>query len=291
MAVAFGCYSLTSKKFPSEFENEFVPRSQSPNERVIEPDDDRRRYMGEDEYPGIGLLRMEFNGTPSFGTATIIANGCCALTCAHNVVDYNDITKEFLPATQAWFELRKYQAGSGCTWVLDERYQVTKIAVYPEYFENPTPGSGFDLALCWIHVPESDRTVKELYSKHEMPIPLVREHAPTCAAVVGFPAKHKGEKWGMVAHVPEEIIKDWIIDKNRQTFVYQFIDTSPGQSGSPVMGMKPSEILGVHTGWSNHLKKNQATAITSAKLQWIADSLGRPWRVGNDYKTSYLCAG
>ena len=302
MAEAVGSYSivsLTSKKFPSEFENVFVPRSQSPQqniaaEKVLVTGADRRQRTdcGRDKYPGIGLLRMEFNETYFTGTATIIAKGSCVLTCAHNVVEYDVTTKEFVYATHAWFELRKNEVGSGS--VLNKRYKVTKIAVYPLYFEDPTSGSGFDLALCWIHVPKDDHTVKELYSKYEMPIPLATAYAATSAAVVGFPGEHSGEKWGMESKVPKENIKDWIFGfdekiNEKEIFVYKFIDTSPGQSGSPVMGMKPSDVLGVHTGGSASLKKNWATAITSAKLQWIADSLGSPWSVSNDYKTLYLC--
>ena len=142
-------------------------------------------------------------------------------------------------------------------------------------------------------MPKDDHTVKELYSKYEMPIPLATAYAATSAAVVGFPGEHSGEKWGMESKVPKENIKDWIFGldekiNEKEIFVYKFIDTSPGQSGSPVMGMKPSDVLGVHTGGSASLKKNWATAITSAKLQWIADSLGSPWSVSNDYKTLYL---
>ena len=293
MAVAVGCYSLTPQQFPSEFENVFIPRSQSRKEKRNTTGVDGQRRIGADEihegddYPGIGELSMEFNGTHFFGAATIIANGSCVLTSAHNVVEYDQITKEFVNGTNGWFELRKIKAGSGS--VLMKQYKVTKTAVYPKYFEYPTSGSGFDLALCWIHVPEDDDTVKELYSKYKMPTPLVREYAPTSVAVVGAPPEHKREKWGMAAQVPRRNIEDWKLDENREIFVYQFFDTSPGESGSPFMGMKPSEILGVHVGGSALLKKYWATAITSAKLQWIAESLGRPWRVRNDNKILYLC--
>ena len=287
MAVAVGSYSLKSKKFPSEFENVFVPRILSPNEKV-QSDADRRVLFGKlDEYPGIGLLRMEFNGVRLYGTATMIANGRCVLTCAHNVVEYDPTTKEFVMASFVWFELRKHQAGSESA--LNKRYDVTKINVYPRYFQDSKPESGFDLALCWINA-EHDQTVKEFYSEYEMPIPQVRNYAANSAGVVGFPAEHEGEKWGMVATIPEENSKDWIPDRNREILVYPFIDTSEGQSGSPVMGETPSEILGVHSGGSTALKKNWGAAITATKLKWIANTLGRPWRVGKDDKSFHLCA-
>lgn len=84
--------------------------------------------------------------------------------------------------------------------------------------------------------------MKELYSKYGMPIPLVRYYAVTSIAVVGFPGEYKHEKWGMVANIPKDNKRDWTFDAKREIFVYKFIDTNPGQSGSTVMG-NPSEIL------------------------------------------------
>ena len=52
-------------------------------------------------------------------------------------------------------------------------------------------------------MPKDDHTVKELYSKYEMPIPLATAYAATSAAVVGFPGEHSGEKWGMESKVPK----------------------------------------------------------------------------------------
>ena len=86
-------------------------------------------------HPGIGLLCMEFNETYFTGTATIITKGSCVLTCVHNVVEHDVTTKEFVYATHAWFELRKNKVGSAS--VLNKRYKVTKIAVYPLYLRTP----------------------------------------------------------------------------------------------------------------------------------------------------------
>ena len=162
MAEAVGSYSivsLTSKKFPSEFENVFVPRSQSPQqniaaEKVLVTGADRRQRTdcGRDKYPGIGLLRMEFNETYFTGTATIIAKGSCVLTCAHNVVEYDVTTKEFVNATQAWFELRKNEVGSGS--VLNKRYKVTKIAVYPLYLRTQRQDQGSTLPSVGFMCPK-----------------------------------------------------------------------------------------------------------------------------------------
>ena len=295
MAQAAGSSSfvyLSSKNFPSKFEDVFIARSQSSKqntaaEKVMITGADRRQRIVADGYQGIGLLRMEFNGTPFIGTATIVAYGKCLLTCAHNVVDYDVTTKNFVYASNVWFELRN-NTGRGSA--LKKRYNVTKIAVYPPYFKDPTSSSGFDLALCWI---ETDHIMEELRPRYY--IPVAGTYISSKVAVVGFPGEKAGEKWGMVADIPHDKRDDWHFGRSndnkeeKEILVYQFVDTSPGQSGSPVMcGGETTIILGVHTGGSSSLKKNWATYITPAKLKWIAAALGSSWTIGSDYGTLYL---
>ena len=314
---------LITKEFPPEFENVYRPRPQSlkqnsPAERVLLPGADHRQrivkvdtpapgslYDSGSGFPFIGLLRIEFNGRYSMGTATLIANGSALLTCAHNVVEYDRTTKTFVNPTSLWFELRENNQGSGS--VLIKRYQVTKTVVHPAYSKNRMPDSGSDLALCWIDVPDDDRTIKELYSNHpgHAPIPVSGSYNCSKAAVVGFPCEHNGEKWGMIADVPSSKAQCWkfgpcliillniivslpILRNEPDVLEYDFIDTSPGQSGSPVMGMKPADVIGVHTGASDILNKNWATRITPAKLQWIARTLGHPWMVYGEHGTLLL---
>ena len=289
---------LTSKAFPPEYEDVYRPRSQSsrqnvPAEKVLAGGADRRQRMLtslQDElnsYSAIGLLRVEFNGSCCMGTATI-SRGNCLLTCAHNVVEYDGITKTFVYPTSAWFELRNNQIPSGST--LTKRYQVTKISVYPPYFGDPTSTSGFDLALCWIDVPEGDYTYFHSFSYS---IPVVGSYSVGDISLVGFPGEYKGEKWGMRATVPYDKREewsckmDWDESKMKETLVYDFLDSSPGQSGSPIIA-EDGITLGVHTGGSASLKKNWGTYITPTKLRWIADTLGSPWDIGNDHNTLYL---
>jgi hypothetical protein len=113
-------------------------------------------------YPGIGLLRVEFDGVLYTGTASLIANGKYLLTSAHNVVDYYPISSSFWWPTSAWFELRNNTPGETFD-MMKARYKVTNVAVYPRYFEDPTSYSRFDLTLCSIEVPEFDRFVQDLY--------------------------------------------------------------------------------------------------------------------------------
>ena len=245
-------------------------------------------------YPCVGLLRMQFSDQQFTGTATMIADGSCLLTCAQNVVEYDkpDLTEEPIYATPVWFELRKNEAAIGSTLI--KRYKIIKTEVHPKYFEDPTSNSGFDLALCWIDVPENDHTIAELHKTTDIPIPTVRVSDLTGKiAVVGFPGECEGEKWGMAVEIPSDKRKDWIFslkDRPKKILTYDFIDTSPGQSGSPIMhlGQESCEIIGVHTGASQVYKKKWGTFITPTKLDWIVQCLGRPWVLAGDSNHYYL---
>ena len=122
--------------------------------------DRRKRVAGTDlcnGYPGIGLLRVEFQGAVYTGTASLIAKD-------RNMVEYMQLTKTFEWPTAAWFELRNNKVGAGFD-TMKARHKVTMTAVYPPYLDDPTSSSGFDLAVCWIDVSSDDRVVKDLYIK------------------------------------------------------------------------------------------------------------------------------
>jgi V8-like Glu-specific endopeptidase len=245
---------------------------------------DRRRRILEDEsdmygYPGIGLLRVEFDGVVYTGTASLIANGKYLLTCAHNVVDYCPPKSSFQWATSAWFELRNNRSGETFD-MMKARYKVTRVTVHPRYFEDPNSYSGFDLAHCSIEVPEDDRFIQEIYCTYHMymPSPLAGAYSTTKAAVIGFPVEHMGEKWGMAQEIPPNERIKWKFNKSEEKNIltYSFIDTSPGQSGSPILGMGPKDVVGVHTGGSAIQKQNWGTYLDWNKLKWIADDLKTP---------------
>ena len=249
-------------------------------------------------YPHIGLLRMEFNGKPRFGTATMIADGRFLLTCAHNVVTHRNIpglNPNPIYAKNIWFELRKNGVFESEGSSLVKRYKIHKREVHPKYFDNPCPESGFDLALCWIEVPENDRHLKT--GIFPTLAAGVRYFTDKCkVAVVGFPKEAQnrevgGEKWGMAAKVPMKQREDFRISgiEQRDCLVYDFIDTSAGQSGSPVMHIMGQdsdseylcEIFGVHTGGSDIHIENYATFFTYEKLDWIVQHLGSPWKINS----------
>lgn len=262
---------------------------ESGSDQAADAKDDRRtRIPFKDDFPFVGLLRMEFSGRVCTGTATMIADGSCALTCAHNVIDC--IYKDSFPATSGWFELRRNEDQTEGSTVTN-RYRIVETQVYPKYFEAPTSNSGFDLALCWIE-PENDTSSGPGIPDLPTPTTGVSDLSGNIA-LIGFPGEKKGEKWGMSVAIPMDKKKDWTYSEEKKILVYDFIDTSPGQAGSPIMhlGMEqgPYQIVGIHTGGSQIYEKKWGTFITRDKLEWIACCLGRPWKIctGN-YNQLYL---
>ena len=237
-------------------------------------------------YPGVGLLRVEFKDQQFVGTATMIADGSCLLTCAQNVVEC-DTVKEPIFADSLWFEL-----WTESTFI--QKYKIIRKEVYPLYFLDPTSDSGFDLALCWIDVPKNDHTIAELHKTTDIPIPTVRISDLTGKiSVVGFCGECEGKKLALDVEIPSDKRNDWtysLLCNPKRILTYDSIDTVPGQSGSPIMhlGKESCEIIGVHTGGSEIYKRKWGTFITPDKLTWIVKCLGGPWIIAGDSNHYYL---
>lgn len=273
-------------EFPPAFENCFRGRGQLMGEKVMTKGKDRRQRIPaaqgcdwfEYQYPDIGLLRMAFNGKCSTGTATLIAGGTCLLTCAHNVVDYDPTAnnEKFTMAEGIWFEIRnnnpeemkKEDPKDWSTEIARYTVNINTIAVHDLYYSYPNSYSGFDLALCWIDVPEKDTTLRnDSYSCSSYPVAVTDWDSK--ASVVGFPGEYEGEKWGMVGSVDIGKYHNRVKPgQEMEILLYDEIDTTEGQSGSPVM-LGIGDIIGVHTGGNEVKGKNWATLINTAKLEWI----------------------
>ena len=130
------------------------------------------------------------------------------------------------------------------------------------------------------------------YDSLPFTVPIAGGFSTNIVGLVGFPGEYKGEKWGMESNIPSDKNEEWHFNEEdwekKEILVYNFVDSSPGQSGSPIFGGEFNCILGVHTGGSASLKKNWGTYITPTKLRWIANTLGSPWRIIYDYSTLYL---
>ena len=291
--------TLMQESFPSKFEGVYRGRcgtwseqqvGPSNEEKLLQPGNDRRERIPSDNnnglYAAVGLLGIQFGKDAdsdlySFfhGTATIIADGRYVLTCVHNLVEHDispDQTDKFVSAQNVWFEIRVNKANGGSDII--KRYNVSKCFIYPPFYNNPTCRSGFDLAICVLDIPRDDRIIPEIRQNYGLPsLSSTSAHLTKKIAVVGFPEEFNGEKWGMVVNVPDDKESDWhqFLDNKREILVYNFVDTTNGQSGirSPVM-CESGHIIGVHTGGTSAQKKNWATRLNSSKMQWIKACLG-----------------
>ena len=245
--------------------------------------------------PAVGLIRVMYNEAPEkvfIGTASLFADGNHVLTCAHNLVHIDESNKLWTQKC-AWFELR-VNTMSGSRWV--QRYEIKKFHVHEDYrIAYPPPCSGDDIAVCLIKKKPLDQYIVSLFQSGNMPTPISGNYIPYQISLFGFPLKRKdekgkmvecaGEKWGMTAEVPQTKTDKWRqqITENQKILEYDFIDTSDGQSGSPIMATDTNHIFGVHNGADNIAGINWGTYITPSKLEWIAAILGHPWKVQTDH--------
>ena len=285
--------TFMQESFPSKFEGVYRGRGGTRLERKVGPSNEEKLLQSGNErrerippdnnngrYAAIGFLGIEFGKDADseffHGTATMIADGRYVLTCAHNLVEPDflpDQSKKFVSAQNVWFEIRVNKADGGSDII--KRYNVSKCFIYPPFYNNPTCQSGFDLAICVLDIPRDDRIIPEICQNYGIPSLSASAHLTKKIAVVGFPEEFNGEKWGMEANVPDDKESDWhqFLDNKREILVYNFVDTTNGQSGSPVM-CESGHIIGVHTGGTSVLKKNWATYLDSSKMQWIKSCLG-----------------
>ena len=286
---------LIPMNFPFEFKDVYRdPFEHSPEERqrvahsdekLLIPGVDRRERIKADGnnsggYAAVGVLRMNINGEFFTGSASLIADGSFILTCAHNLVEFDTTIvppKLSVKAKHAWFEIRQNCIDRDRGSLLKNIYNVSVYWVHPEYSQHPVSESGFDIALCKIDVPDGDPVIQQIRENYGLLTPTFFSGASDIRqlAIVGYPAEKKGDKWGMVVDVPDDKKFEWLNGNSRQRdlLVYDFIDTSPGQSGCPIIS-NPGKIVGVHTGGKAALLKNWGTYVSPAKLHWINKVLG-----------------
>ena len=157
--------------------------------------------------------------------------------------------------------------------------------MHPSYFKNPTPHSGNDLALCLINVPKNDSILKCFSFAN----PAAGSFANRKVSVVGFPSECEGEKWGMIGNIAINNQEQVDSPQQDEILVYDEIDTTNGQSGSPVIEAQSGHIIGVHTGGSQVFHENFATCITLEKLKWITGKLSGSWGIVKENDNFYLC--
>jgi len=294
--------SISTSEFKVSLENSFRPRPHDSSaqffqeERILFPKQkgDRRIKKNPDDnnYPCIGHMIMKFGDDVYVGTGTIFYTNDNSktgyiLTCAHNLVTV-DVTdnKNFIWASRIWISFKRENAEkSHQTWCA---FSINKMYVHPKYLRYPNGYSGYDIGICefdykskWYAdgIMQLNREHSALYvNTHSLFFTEIQPDVIDYFEVVGFPAEKRGELWGMRA--PKSGGQVSGIQILEKVISYKSIDTTPGQSGSPMLisvgdygKLTEKCIIGVHTGGSQPFNKNYGTRITKEMIQWIASTL------------------
>jgi len=253
-------------------------------------DDEQRNKLGKsDRNKYIGQLIMMFpvnsNGKYELfcGSACLVQHegAIILLTCAHNVCQYIKGGRSFRMAKTVTF----YRGRCGDEYL--SRHQVRFSHIHPHYkssFEingKHNIYDGVDIAICFLRW---DEELKKLKSKWEMDDNFPRLWTPPNKSydfddnmkinVTGYPAESRFSmhQYSMDGHA-NEIQRSHTKELNGHILTYKDLDTTKGQSGSPVMS--DNKIVGVHAGSSYKDKVNVATFITSHMLTWIGSSIAK----------------
>lgn len=219
------------------------------------------------------LLRMKFGKKVYNGTGTIIYRGNVSntifiLTCTHNVVSINndlDEKDQMVKAQNIEFVITQ---NTKFRWKELKCYKALDWYYHPKYAENPTSSSGNDIAIIKANIDGNDKLLKNI-KRIRVRAFESEITAYSGAKVIGYPGEKDGELWGMTG--------DYNLNDKNTLISYRNIDTTAGQSGSPIFDYIESksddtftrlnEIIGVHTG--GKIDQNWGTALNNDKLEWI----------------------
>lgn len=203
------------------------------------------------------------------------------LTCAHNVTAYSPWNQSY----QNYQSLNMYLMRQGFkSWRLLRMLDNKAIKLHPKY-EGDTDG-GFDIALCRKLKIQSKNKNTDSFQPFNGKADTV--WAPCIPSTIrkgmsleiaGYPAEKKFWPYthsGVVAAVRGTKAGGYAL--------YYDIDTTPGNSGSPVMVTDKNwikqhvgrngitkAIIGVHTGGCQYRGLNWGTLITPSLFQWITE--------------------
>ena len=182
------------------------------------------------------------------------------LTCAHNFVQIErGLSEKISYCDSARYDYSK--DGKKCF----NKSWVTKYSIYPGYQENPSILCGYDLAIgvlngdfknapvsrnsFWSDIEESDAQIGDTI------------------CIIGYPGEYDGVLYKMEGKIKK--LED--VKGGNKLILYDSIDTSGGQSGSPVYLKRDSKwyIIGLHVGFDKSSNVNVATAITKKAYKWM----------------------
>ena len=253
----------------------------------------------------IGLLRLVFEVEDKkekvfFGTATVFCvdnkKGCCyALTCAHNLLHYDQFTDNKFYLKKAWFERRlsKWSLFSGYTSESFKRYCIVYYDFHEKYDPRAVSPSTYDIGIIAFYDPDKfyhdncHRFGRLPYAKK---IAGCGKNGIKNLYIAGFPddKDQLGQLWESTCPEYKSYLKK---DKNgdRIDTLAHEMDTHNGQSGSaiveltlPFTGLKNKdntmadtvdvEIIGVHT--DGGYGENYGVYLSDDLKNWIKEAIG-----------------
>jgi len=239
---------------------------------------ERKTKMFDAESKCIGQLVMQFPKKGIYvGSAALVWVGrgptrkFFLVTCAHNIMmPSEDQTQPSLRPVKVTF----YRG-------LDEQeylsVHVSKVYVHPEYEvilqkmdTKETLWQGVDIAICILKDGSELKKLTEDIDLHDflnLQEPAKTPSVDDDISVTGYPGEKKGVQYTMSGSIKH--IKQAEYTQNGLVFTYENIDTTGGQSGSPVTTR--GKLVGVHVGWGvlEETYCNLATSLTTSIRDWI----------------------
>jgi len=262
--------------------------TQNSQELILEPGKDRRnlvppKLFDNPSHPihSIGMLVMRMDewrtGTIARGTGTVIARrGQIAyiLTCAHNIVrvEQNLVTEEWTKKKydQICFMTRSNYgdtaSGGYGSSVLD-RFEVTESIYHPMYF-NPKKGdiNIYDIGILKVNDRNNRLSGFKLLK--------MRSSQNKRGKVVGFPLMYQFNKTTAMVEMSGKLKykKAKTMTWTKSLITYP-IDTTGGQSGSPIIAVGKEDVIGVHT--KGNMMDNFGVYLNKEKIKWVNRETGK----------------
>jgi len=194
------------------------------------------------------------------GSINLFYTSFVLLTCAHNFVHIED----GLTFKLNFIETSRFDYSKDGSDYFNSSY-IKTYTIYPGYFTNSTIYSGFDLAVGFLEGNFDDAPMS--LNSSMLSIESAKAKKGDVICIIGYPAEYGGDLYKMEGTIKQ--ILD--VGTGRKLILYDDIDTSGGQSGSPIYLKRKNNWykIGVHIGYDASAKVNVGTAITTTVFKWI----------------------
>ena len=208
-----------------------------------------------------GQIRTKFGKSQFLGSGSLClgTNRNFIITCAHNFVQIlkgiND-KHEYVESAFFFYSQDGYKK-------YDIKLKITSFRIFPGYFENHNIHHGFDLAIGFLEPNNRifPSAVNGFYTEKET------FTIGTQIMVMGYPGEKDGYLYSMNGSINSMVKKDGY----ETVITYSDLNTSGGQSGSPVYKIRNNNyfLIGIHVGYDRSANANVGTALTQSKWNWI----------------------